>query len=168
MSEFANIKTIEGWTKKLGELLTEAKKAAQQDDFAKRLDINDRLIQFVVKSRPNSDEIKSMDEIATQTASALMKQTIDERIEAITERTGHYLKLAKELEEQTATNEAKADAIRLKKLVNVVDSITQTITNSKELVKSIENNASDKDLKKKLQSAIKSLEALRNLAGSKM
>src|SRR4030095_12512171 len=96
MSEFINIKDLQGWTDKLGELLTAARAAAQLKDLTLRLEINERLMGFVENSFPNSPEISALDDIATQTASALLRQTIDERLQSITERTGEFQKLGKQ------------------------------------------------------------------------
>ena len=168
MSEWSNIKDLQGWTDKLGELLAAAKAAAQQKDLAPRLAVNERLMGFVENSFPNTPEITSLDEIATQTASALLRQTIEERLQFITERTGEYQKFNKQLAAVTEENTAKADSIRLKAVTTFIDSTTQVVESARALQASLLSDAPDKKLSEKIEEAIAVIEALRSSVGKRI
>lgn len=163
MSEWSNIEGVAGWSKKLGELLEDARVAAQKTTLPPRLKINERLMQFVERSWPNTPEIKALDEIAFETASALMRATIDERLAAISQRTGVYQQLAKELRQQSMDNQARADSIRLQGIVDLLDSTTRTVA----AAKAVQATLSDEDvnLAEKIATAITAVEQLRARIG---
>ena len=166
MSEWSNIDGVEGWSDKLGELLAEARAAAQKNTLPPRLKINERLMQFVEHSWPNTPEIKALDEIAFETASALMRATVDERLAAISHRTGVYQQLAKELRANAAQNESRADAIRLQGIVNLLDSATKTIEAAKAVQASLTDDDADQELAEKIAAAVSAVEELRTRIGS--
>jgi hypothetical protein len=162
MSEWDKIDGVEGWSEKLGELLADARVAAQQKDLTPRLKVNERLMQFVENSWPNTDEIKALDDIATQSASALMRQTIDERLESISERTGAYQQLAKQFKTLAEENQTKAESIRLQAVISFIDSATKAITAAKDLQGVLKDDAGDAKLAEKLAEAIGAIEELRS------
>jgi molecular chaperone GrpE (heat shock protein) len=168
MSEWSSIEDLQGWKDKLGELLAEARKAALQEELAPRIGINERLMQFVENSWPNSSEITALDEIATQTASALLRQTIEERLRTITERTGEYQRLGKQFAAIAEENEAKADSIRLGAITSFIDSTTKLIDSAKALQNSLNDNAADQKLGEKIAQMIAALEALRSSVGKRI
>jgi hypothetical protein len=168
MSEFINIKDLQGWTDKLGELLTAARAAAQLKDLTLRLEINERLMGFVENSFPNSPEISALDDIATQTASALLRQTIDERLQSITERTGEFQKLGKQFTAIAEQSEAKAESIRLKAVTTFIDSTTQVVESARALQESLKSDAADKKLAEKIEETIAAIEALRSSVGKRI
>lgn len=168
MSEWSNIKDVQGWTDKLGELLTAAKAAAQQKELAPRLEVNERLMQFVENSWPNTAEIMALDEIATQTASALLNQTIEERLQAITERTGEYQKLGKQFATLAEESEARASSIRLQAITSFIDSSTKVVDAAKALQKSLKDDAADNKLGEKIAETIAAVEALRSSVGKRI
>ena len=168
MSEWSNIEGLQGWKDKLGELLAEAREAAQQEELAPRIGINERLMQFVENSWPNSSEITALDEIATQTASALLRQTIEERLQTITERTGEYQRLGKQFAAIAEENEAKADSIRLGAITSFIDSTTKLVDSAKALHNSLNDNAADQKLGEKIAQMIAALEALRSSVGKRI
>jgi molecular chaperone GrpE (heat shock protein) len=168
MSEWSSIEDLQGWKDKLGELLAEARKAALQEELAPRIGINERLMQFIENSWPNSSEITALDEIATQTASALLRQTIEERLRTITERTGEYQRLGKQFAAIAEENEAKADSIRLGAITSFIDSTTKLIDSAKALQNSLNDNAADQKLGEKIAQMIAALEALRSSVGKRI
>lgn len=168
MSEWSNIEDPQGWKDKLGELLAEARKAAQQEELDPRIAVNERLMQFVENSWPNSPEITALDEIATQTASALLRQTIAERLQAITERTGEYQRLGKQFAAIAEESEAKADSIRLGAITSFIDSTTKLIDSAKSLQKSLKDNAADNRLGERIAETIAAIEALRSSVGKRI
>ena len=168
MSEFDNINDVQGWTDKLGELLTAAKEAAQQKELAPRLEVNERLMQFVENSFPNTPEITALDEIATRAASALLNQTIEERLQSITERTGEFHKLGKQFSAIAEESEARASSIRLQAITGFIDSSTKVIDSAKALLASLDENVGDAKLGEKLAETIAAIEALRSSVGKRI
>jgi hypothetical protein len=164
MSEWNNIEGLEAWTKKLGELLAEAKGIAQNNDPEELLAMNDRLIQFIVHSYPNTPAIKELDEMASQAADALLLDSIDKRLAAISQRTAMYAKVSKELKSATETNKAKAESIRLKGATALIDSATKTIEAAKELKGALTSKAADQKLGEKIDLAVSAVEDLRKSA----
>lgn len=165
MSEFNGITGLDGWSAKLKSLLEEAKLVAQQDELDKRLTICDRLTEFVFESRPDTPEIKELDRIAKETAIALLEQSIEERLKTIIARTVEYKRLAKEFETQAKENEANAESIRLKNIIQTVDSATAMINSAKELKDSLKENAGDKKVAALIDETVKAIEALRSRIG---
>ena len=137
MSEFDGITGIDGWGKKLKELLTDAKQIARQNDIDKQLEMSDRLTDFMHESRPNTPEIKKLDNIAEEAAASILRQSIEERLAAVTARTAEYVRLAKDFESQAQENRDSADSIRLKNITQVVNSATGMIKSAKNLKESL-------------------------------
>lgn len=161
MSEWNNIDGVEGWSKKLGELLAEARNVGQDDDLDARLELNDRLMQFIIHSYPNTEEIKALDSVAAQTASALLLDSIDKRLSAISQRTGTYVQINKELRSAAEVNVAQAESIRLKGATDLIDSATKTIEAARTLKSSLTSKAADKKLDQKIDGAVTAIEELR-------
>ena len=168
MSEWNNIKDLQGWTEKLGELLIAARSAARQNELTPRLELNERLMQFVENSWPNTPEITALDEIATQTASALLNQTIEERLQSITKRTGQYQKLGKQFAALAEESEARAGSIRLQAITNFIDSSTKVVDAAKALQESLKDDAADKKLGERIAETIAAIEALRSSVGKRI
>ena len=164
MSEWNGITEVEGWSKKLGSLLKEARQVAQDGDLQKRLTLNERLMQFIGHSYPNTPEIRSLDDVASQTATALMLGTIENRLAAISERTAIYQKVKKEFKAQAEGNKAKADSIRLKGATVLIDAASRTIESAKALRASLTDKAADNQLRKRIDDAVKAIETLRKSA----
>lgn len=161
MSEFDNIQGVEGWHAKLRELLSDAREAAESDELAPRLEINELLMLFIEHSSPNSPEINALDDIANEVASALLNQVIDDRLKLISEGTGKYLQLAKSFQSQAEANEEKAASIRLEGVIGLIDSATKTIEKAKEVRASLTGGDDDKKLGKRIQESIDAVEGLR-------
>lgn len=168
MSEWDNINDVDGWKQKLDELLIEARQIAKEDDFEKRDAMSHRLMEFVKESRPNTDEVKMLDDIAAKVASDLMMETIEDRLSAITERTGAYHQATKEFEANAEENSAKADSIRLRAITSFIDSTTKTVEAAKELQKALQDNAGDVKLGEKIQATIDAIEQLRSSVGKRI
>jgi hypothetical protein len=165
MSEFNGITGFEGWSAKLKSLLEETKHIARQDDLDERLKMCDRLTDFILESRPDTPEIKELDRIANETATALLKQSIEERLMAIIARTGEYKRLTKEFETQAKENQVNAESIRLKSIIQTVDSATVMINSAKKLKDSLKKNASDKKVAALIDETVVAIENLRSRIG---
>ena len=162
MSEFNGITGFDGWSAKLKSLLEEARHIAQNGDLDERLKMCDRLADFGLESRPDTPEIKELDRIAHETATALLRQSIDERLRDIIARTGDYTRLTKEFESRAKQNEANAESIRLTSITRTVDSATALISSAKELKTSLKQNASDKRIAALIDETVANIESLRS------
>ena len=165
MSEFDGIEGLDGWRKKLESLLAEARQVAREDNLEDRLSISERLTDFILKSRPNTREIQKLDSIAEETASGLLLDSIDKRLANITARTGEYKRLTKDFETQAEENKAAADSIRLRIIIETVDSATETINAAKKLKESLKNNAKEKEVAKLIDETVTAIEKLRSKVG---
>lgn len=168
MSEWSNIKDLEGWRAKLGELLSDARQAAEQKDLSPRLKVNERLMQFVENSWPNSPEITALDDLATQAASALLNQTIEERLRSITERTGAFQKLGKQFAAAAEENKARESSIRLEAMTRFLDSSIKLVDAAQALRESLKDDAADQKLDERIAGAIDAIEALRSSVGKRI
>ena len=165
MSKFNGITGLDGWSAKLKLLLEEAKLVAQQDELNERLTMCDRLTDFILESRPDTPEIKELDRIAKETATALLKQSIEERLMAIIARTAEYKRLTKEFETQAMQNQVTAESIRLKSIIQTVESATELINSAKELKDSLKENARDKKVAELIDETVRAIETLRSRIG---
>ena len=154
MSEFDGITGFDGWSKKLEELIAEAKESADLG-VAERVAFNDRCAEFIVKSRPNIPEILELDAIAERTSDALMKAMLDERLASLSSRRMELAHLTKRLESQAAANEEAAKAIKLENILGVVDSLTESVQALQKLKDSVEEADAVE-----IESAIKSVTKL--------
>lgn len=143
MSEFDTITGFDAWKAKLTELLTECEAAAAQSDIGPRLAISERLTQFVLKSRPNTPEILALDDVANAARSALLRNTIEERLHALSERRGELASLTKKLAIVTEAANAAAASVRLERANKVVTSLTDAVRTLKDLRQTLEQGTDD-------------------------
>jgi hypothetical protein len=127
MSEWDSIEGVAGWRDKLAQLLDEAKRAVKNQDRDARFGVAERLNEFIAMSRPQTPEIQRLDDLAAGSAVALMQQTIDEQLAALTARSAELAKLTKELNSQAATAAASAESIRLTRVREVVSTLTRSV-----------------------------------------
>lgn len=160
MSEFDAICDFDGWKTKLAELLTACEAAAAQDGIGPRLAVSERLTQFVLKSRPNTPEILALDDIANTARTALLNNTIDERLHALSERRGELASLTKKLAVVTeAANEAAA-SVRLARANKVVATLTDAVRTLKDLRQSLQGGTDDQ-LIASIEKLIASIQSVR-------
>jgi hypothetical protein len=126
MSEWDEIRGSRGWVKKLEELLQEAAKVAQNDDFHARMAVCDRLTDFIGHS-PATHEIDKLDDLADKTAADLLEAEMMRRVAAIAGRTRELAQLTKKSESQAKTAKADAASIRLEKANEVVNALTEGV-----------------------------------------
>ncbi len=127
MSEFDDIKDVNGWRNKLAELIDDAKRAAAGNDDDARMSMAERLNHFIENSRPQSPEINQMDDLAGKTALSLMRQTVEQRMAELTVRGTELAKLTKALDAQSDALAASADSIRLTRTREVVNVLTRSV-----------------------------------------
>jgi hypothetical protein len=148
MTEFTGIEGVSAWRKKLKELLRDAEKAAKGDNSSARRKQVKRLTYFVMNSRPNTEEIRMMDDIAAKVARDLSKQNMDERVASIIARTAEYAKLEKDVNAQAEINEETAKALRLEVARKTVGTLTEAMHLLKELRMSIKEGEETSFLKR--------------------
>jgi hypothetical protein len=165
MNEFKGIEGFDGWRTKLKSLLGEAKQIAFEDDLDPRLKMSDRLTAFILESRPNTTEIQNLDKIADETASALLFDSIEKRLAAITGRTGEFIRVTKEFDNQAEHNKEIAESIRLKKIIATVDSATETINSAKKLKESLKDNVKEGKIAELVDETVSAVEKLRSNLG---
>ncbi len=145
-NEFDNIKNLAGWRNKLDELLIEARKAAQTDDLESRLQMADRLTEFIINNPPAiqgdpaSAEYEEMDRIARECHDALILDSVQQRVSSIMSRTAELAVLRKKFDSTTASNQKAALVISLEKTRRVVESTTAAIAAMADLKKDIEQS----------------------------
>lgn len=161
MSEFDGIEGHDGWQAKLNQLLTEARKEAKKDDTAREV-MADRLVEFVIRSVPNDDAILALDEIAKNAAVDLLRRTVEERVQAITERNAQLAGLRKQFETLAAKGAAEARALRLERVRKVADRLTDTVTQLRGFLDNLSHPNDDK-LVEAVTEGIKTLKDLREL-----
>src|ERR1051325_9090405 len=146
-TEFDKIKTLAGWRTKLDELLEAARAAAQVEDLDKRLEVADRLTEFIVNNPPvlpqdpSTAEYEDMDRVAKDSHDGLLLATIQERVAAIMSQTAELALLRKQYENRTASIREAAASIRLEKARRVVDTTTGAVSAMMDLKKEIDRAA---------------------------
>ena len=138
MSEFDNIIGLEAWSAKLRSLLDEAQGIARHGALDERIGMSRRLTEFIVRSHPNTPEIKGLDSAAQATARALLMESMEGRLKEIAERTGEYRRLTKEVRSQAKENEKAARSIRYEGLIETLHSATELIERMKRLKGALE------------------------------
>ena len=165
MNEFKGIEGVDGWRTKLKSLLDESKQIALEDDLEKRLKMSDRLTAFILESRPNTAEIQDLDKIADETASALLLNSIEKRLEAITARTGEFIRWAKEFDSQAELNKEISESIRFKNLVATIHSTTETINAAKKFKESLKDTVKEGKIAVLVDETVSAVEKLRSTLG---
>jgi hypothetical protein len=165
MNEFNGIEGIEGWKTKLKSMLAEAKQISSEDGLEPRLKMSERLTEFILESRPNTAEIQKLDRIAEESASALLLDSIEKRLNAITARTGEFIRLTKEFDTQAEQNKEIAESIRLKNIIATVDSATETINAAKKLKESLKDNVKEGKIAELIDETVSAVEKLRSNLG---
>lgn len=158
MSEFDAIKGVDGWRRKLEELLREAEQAAQDEE--RRFAVADRLEAFVRNSGPQSEAIDRLDDVAVGTVRALMMQTINERIAELANRSVELARVTKTIQGTAASAGAAAESIRLTRTRAVVDSLTRSVE-AVTALRAIIDSGAEADLVAQVEAGLAALQELR-------
>lgn len=161
MSEFDGIEGYANWQAKLEQLLIDARKAAKQGDGAREA-MADRLVEFIRKSYPNDEVILTLDKIAEEAAVDLLKQTVEERIQAITKRNAQFAGLREQFETIAAKGKVEARMLRLQRVREVTDGLTVTVTQLQSFLDNL-SEADDATLATAIAEGIETVQNLRNL-----
>jgi len=157
-----NIEGHEQWKAKLDELLKDATDAVRESDDQKRLEVSDRLTDFIMHSWPNDQVIHAMDEIAKRAAQDLLLQTVQDRVREIAGRTAEFHQLAKQFRDSSEEASARAAEIRLQKARRVTQTLTDSVLVLKDF-RSALDSGSDADLVRSIEKAIETIQKLRSL-----
>lgn len=160
MSEFDGIEGFTGWNAKLNQLLNDAMETAQQETLAPRLAIVNRLTTFMVQSRPNTPDILALDQIATNTANALLRTTIEERLASIAERQADLIHLTKKMQVSTEAAQESAASIRFERLTKVVSVLTDAVRELQSL-KTVLADGSDAQLVASIERLVTAIQRVR-------
>jgi hypothetical protein len=106
-----------------------------------------------------------LDKIAETTAAALLADSIEKRLKAITSRTGEFIRLTKEFDAQAMKNEENAESIRLENIIATVDSATETVNAAKKLKESLKDNVKEGKIAELIDETVTAVEKLRSNLG---
>lgn len=168
--EFSQLNGLDQWRAKFDELMAVARNAAANDDIDPRIAISARLTEFTIMNPtglPGSDEeaeYRAMDDAAQEAADAVLMDAVATRVQRIAARTSEVAGLRKNIESQTRSNTAAASSIRLDKAKRVIDTTTQLVSSLQDLRRDIidaAEDSSDADLSKRIETAIRSVQKLR-------
>lgn len=161
MNEWDGIEGFEAWRGKLQSLLQEANRLARGNDDEARFKMARRLTEFVENSRPQNDDMNRLDQIAGDTAVALMQITIEQRLASLTERAVELARLTKEIDARTGAALASAEAIRLSRARSAVDALTRSVNALVDLRAALDN-ALDTDLADSVEGLIALIQEVRS------
>ncbi|MCK7508715.1 MAG: hypothetical protein MZV70_34900 [Desulfobacterales bacterium] len=130
--------------------------AARESDDQKRLEVSDRLTDFIMHSWPNDQVIHAMDEIAKRAAQDLLLQTVQDRVREIAGRTAEFHQLAKQFRGSTEEASAGAAEIRLQKARRVTQALTDSVNVLKDFRAALDRG-SDADLVRSIEKAIETI-----------
>lgn len=160
--EWGNLSGVDAWLPELKKLLKEARDAASQEPAAPRLAVAAYLAGFIQESFPQTADMDRLDDMARMMAIDVMKQTIDERLAKIAERTAEYAKLEKDLDLTAERGESAADATRLKGITKLIETSTEAISAAKNLAQSLSDSAAgDKKVAALIEETVAAVEKLR-------
>ncbi len=173
-TEFDKIKNLAGWRAKLDELLAAARATAKIEDLDLRLEIADRLTEFIIHNppvlanNPSTAEYEEMDRVAKEAHDGLLLASIQERVATIMSKTAEMAALRKKIEVQTAADRKAAASIRLEKARRVIDATTEAVAAMNDLKKEIDGTSKSEvqggdmtALGKKLETLIANFQGLR-------
>ena len=163
MSEFDTIDSVDGWRRKLEELLREAEQAARDEE--RRFAVAARLREFVRNSGPQVDAIVRLDDVAAGTVRALMGRTIDERLAELASRSVELARLSKTIEATAADAGAAAGSILLVRTRAVVDSLTRSVE-AVTALRAIIDSGGAADLVAQVEAGLAALQELRGAVES--
>jgi hypothetical protein len=159
-TEFDRIKDHAGWKAKLKELLAAAEKASSKNDDDDRLSVATRLNTFVLESAPNTDEIRALDELASEAARELSTAVVGTAVDRISRRTAALRSITKKLEAVSLQAEQATASIRLEKAHRVIDAFTEAVRAVDDL-DTVLAEGTDEQLRKRLTKLADSMRVLR-------
>lgn len=162
MSNWDNLEGFEAWSAELKKLVEEAKNLSSGDETASDA-LAARLNKFVDCSRPNSEEILELDEIASDLAMDLIFGEIEEVANSVASRDQQISLLTKRLGLEAERNNQNAASIRFEKATELVESLTASVSKVHGLLGALEGvpEAAKKKLTTRLSKLVKEAQAVR-------
>lgn len=162
MSEFDAINTLVGWVEKLGELVRAGEEAVAARDEQAVARARERLFSYVLHSRPNSPEIRQLDNLANATRLSLFEAQVDWAIGRIAARTAEYADLRKTLLGMAADAEAAGASIRLRNVRRVIDGSSELVTSLMAVRDELAEGEDAEKLKGKIERVVKNIQDIRD------
>ena len=166
MTDFGDIRGFHAWKNKLEELLVEAERLGEEDDFEARQALAASFVDFIVGSTPNTPEILSLDRIANQARKSILTSAIDNRLQSLADRRQELLLLTKEVAVASDAAKDAASSLRLERAREVVTSLTATIRSVKEFKEALKDGE-DVSLAQPLEKLVESLKQTRDTIENK-
>ncbi len=156
------IRGLDGWQRKLQELLDAATQVAANDDLSQRLGVHRRLSDFIANSPDTIDGVGDLDIIARSAMRQLLLATVSERLGGISDRTADLALLTKQFSRAAADARTAASSIRLERAKRVVDGSTQLIADLSALRESVGQLEDDPDkVAERIERVISAVQTLR-------
>lgn len=157
--------------KSLAELLDDSKsklKADTADNLAKIvLEISEELVSFTAGSDPldysdwdEIQKIEQLDALADKTRQSITADSIESSIKMIMDSSSQLNQLIKKLKSEAEHNKQSAQKIRLKPVIDVVDSLSSAITKLKEARDSISSQDADKNIGEQISLVVEAFNGL--------
>ncbi|MBU0910167.1 MAG: hypothetical protein KJ717_11425 [Proteobacteria bacterium] len=155
----------------MAELIESSKtklKAATAENLAQIvLEISEALVSFTAGSDPVNysdwDEIQrieQLDALADKTRQSITADSIESSIKMIMDSSSQLNQLIKKLKSEAERNKQSAQKIRLKPVIDVVDSMSSAITKLKEARDSLSSQDSDKNIGEQISSVVEAFNGL--------
>jgi hypothetical protein len=114
----------------------------------------------MAQSRPNTPDILALDQIATNTANALLRTTIEERLASIAERQADLIHLTKKMQVSTEAARESAASIRFERITKVVGVLTDAVRELQNL-KTVLEDGSDAQLVASIERLVTAIQRVR-------
>jgi len=148
---------IEDWAASLGKLLIAAGECLRSGNETCRQTSMSDLRQFI-----EWNPFQSLDKIAADTVQDLIGASVEVALGSLGERSATLQRLTKDIKAVSAGARKDAASIRMEAVSKVLDASTDTIRALGDLREAVKNDASAKDLIKKLEDLVKKTQALRD------
>jgi hypothetical protein len=163
--DWSSLDGVEAWAEQLDALLVNAEESAQQEAVAERLAAARLLDAFILHSPPG-EAYGELDAVAGGARRSLLLATLSERLADLSVRSSRLAELRKAFREGAGELAGAARRLRLEKAKRVVDAATEAIDAAKQLRTGIDE-ASDEELAKRIDSAIRAVQLLRETVEAK-
>jgi hypothetical protein len=148
---------IEQWAAPLGALLQDSSTALRDGDTASRTAVVRALNEFM-----DRNTFQTLDQIASDAVQSILGASIDEALKSIGERSTDLQKLTKDFRKISGEARADAASIRMEAVTRVLDASTNAIRALGELRDAVKDDASARELVKKLEDLVNKTQAVRN------
>lgn len=150
--------TIKDWANALDDLLAQAKKAVQDDNDAKKSELQDILLEYISESPPTANPL---DQVAHQAIDDLNRSQKNAILKAINDRNAQLKQLRQLIETASAQAMSTARDIQLKSVQELLGKVKTSV----EVLKTLETALDQPDLTlvQKIKDTVKAVEELSDL-----